>query len=418
LVAAALLGACSSDDGGSGAAPPVRHEVRQVEETFVDRTRVTPVNGTVAERPSRTLDTLVLVPDGDGPFPLVVFAHGFGATLEVYEPLLREWAAAGFVVAAPRFPLTYADTPGGINGGDVENQPGDMSFVIDRLLAESKRSSGDLAGVVDPAAIGVAGHSNGGITTLGLIGNSCCRDPRIKAAAVLDGVDSPYSSGTYDLTDLPPTLWVHGTKDAAIGYDEAVRMFNEAEGPKALLSLKGADHGGWLAADSPHFDRSVRTTVDFLRAYLEHDASARGRLVDASRGDDPALRFAPKEGSTVTIATVPPPTLDRKATADDTDELTAGQTVTVTFSGFKPGGTINIVECTGDGRGGSATCDLRNGVLLRPNPTGEGSLPLKVVVGAVGDGTCDASHPCSILVNDSGSQDQDAFVYIPITFAA
>jgi hypothetical protein len=43
---------------------------------------------------------------------------------------------------------------------------------------------------------------------------------------------------------------------------------------------------------------------------------------------------------------------------------------------------------------------------------------LKIVVGTVGDGTCDASHPCSILVNDSGSQDQDAFVYLPITFAA
>jgi predicted dienelactone hydrolase len=257
LVAAALLGGCSSDDGGSGAAPPERHEVRQVEETFVDRTRVTPVNGTVAERPNRTLDTMVQVPDGDGPFPLVVFAHGFGATVEVYEPLLREWAAAGFVVAAPRFPLTYAGTPGGINGGDVENQPGDVSFVIDRILAESKRSSGDLAGVVDPDAIGVAGHSNGGITALGIIGNSCCRDPRIKAAAVLDGVDSPYSTGTYDLTDLPPTLWVHGTKDPAIGYDEAVRMFNTAKGPKALLSLEGADHGGWLAAGSP-FPESFR----------------------------------------------------------------------------------------------------------------------------------------------------------------
>ena len=119
----------------------------------------------------------------------------------------------------------------------------------------------------------------------------------------------------------------------------------------------------------------------------------------------------------MTIPTIPMPDLKRKAEADDTEGLTAGQTVTITYSGFRPGGTINIVECTGDGRGGTATCDLSDGILLRSDPSGEGALPLKVIVGKVGNGLCDASHPCSILVNDSGSQDPPATIFIPITFA-
>jgi predicted dienelactone hydrolase len=70
-----------------------------------------------------------------GPRPLVVFGHGFATTPSLYRRLLRAWAAAGFLVAAPRFPLGNADAPDGPNENDIVNQPGDLSFVISRLLA-------------------------------------------------------------------------------------------------------------------------------------------------------------------------------------------------------------------------------------------------------------------------------------------
>jgi hypothetical protein len=130
------------------------------------------------------------------------------------------------------------------------------------------------------------------------------------------------------------------------------------------------------------------------------------------------LVVVPESGSTRTIPTVPPPETHREATATPTTGLRDGQEVTVTWTGFLPGKTINIVQCTGAGDGGSATCNLNRGILLRPHPTGEGTAGLKVVVGPVGNGVCDATHPCSILVNDAGLQDRDAFVYIPVTFAA
>ena len=67
----------------------------------------------------------------------VVFAHGFAVTPAIYSSLLQSWARAGFVVAAPLFPLSSAGAPGGPDENDVLNQPADMSFVITSLLAES-----------------------------------------------------------------------------------------------------------------------------------------------------------------------------------------------------------------------------------------------------------------------------------------
>jgi len=56
--------------------------------------------------------------------------------------------------------------------------------------------------------------------------------------------------------------------------------------------------------------------------------------------------------------------------------------------------------------------------VLIPDPTGSGQLEMAVIVGKVGNGVCDASNPCTILVNDAGLQDPAAFVYFPITFAS
>ena len=51
-----------------------------------------------------------------------------------------------------------------------------MSVVIDQVIAASEADDGPYAGLVDGGAIAVAGHSNGGITTMGTTANSCCRD--------------------------------------------------------------------------------------------------------------------------------------------------------------------------------------------------------------------------------------------------
>ena len=230
LIAAVLAGllltaGCSGDDGGrqnaddvQPTAPHADLEVTTVEATYVDESRPTPRSGDAPAQPTRTLEMTAFLPEGEGPYPLLVFSHGLGAAVDDYRPLIERIAGAGFVVAAPTFSLTSAATPGGPDAGDTQNQPGDVSFLVDTVQAAVEAGEEPYAGLVDPEQIGALGHSNGAITTLGVTANTCCRDDRIDAAAVLSGTPTPFGDGEYVYDDAPPVLLVHGTADVQVAH--------------------------------------------------------------------------------------------------------------------------------------------------------------------------------------------------------
>lgn len=449
---AALAGAgCSASSGSSRRATEadpaaiLDHRpfgVGVTTRTLVDPSRPTPANGTAAERPDRTLVTTIIYPTAplgavqrppradvvpeavvdaapdtaDGPYPLVVFAHGFGGDEKLLLPLARIWAQAGYVVAIPRFPLTTALAQGGVNGGDIVNQPADVGFVISTLTTANDTP---VNGLIDERRVALAGHSNGGITTLGTIANSCCRDRRIAAAIVFAGITSPFGGGTYDLTDIPPVLFVHGVNDTMIDFDQAARIFNDAAAPKAMLRVENGSHVSILVPTAPEFAEVAAATTDFLDRHLLGEAFAAERLAGDQVPGRSTMYYAPDDtaAQTVKVPVQARAATNRTATISKQQGLTNGERISVTWSGFLPGKTVNIVQCTGDGKGGSDTCDIRPGQVLLPDPTGSGRLELPVTVGKVGNGVCDAAHPCTILVNDAGLQEPDAFVYFPVTFA-
>ena len=124
------------------AGAPYRVGVRTL--TLVDTSRTVTYPGE-SPRP-RPLVTIVRYPQARGRFPLIVFGHGFAVTPTIYAPLLHAWAQAGYVVAAPIFPLGNGNAPGGPNESDLVNQPRDVSFVITRLLALSAHAGSALSG--------------------------------------------------------------------------------------------------------------------------------------------------------------------------------------------------------------------------------------------------------------------------------
>jgi hypothetical protein len=76
------------------------------------------------------------------------------------------------------------------------------------------------------------------------------------------------------------------------------------------------------------------------------------------------------------------------------------------------------VQCSQGGTAGAGPCDLTSGYILHANPTGAGTLELPVVVGAVGNGRCEAGvTDCVVLVNDSGLPEPAATILFPLTFA-
>jgi dienelactone hydrolase len=426
--------------GGSGttstAGTQADHAVGILTETFIDTHRSTAAWGPNPEEPTRTLVTTILYPTigspssqpprpgaepdrSQGPYPLIVFAHGLGSDPLNYEKLLRYWAAAGFVVAAPQFPLTSDHTPGGPDAGDVVNQPGDMSFVISSVVNASARTDDTLSGLVDPREIGAAGHSNGAITTLGLVANTCCQDLRVKAAVVMAGDEVPFPLGTYDTANAPPLLLVHGTADELLPYSLAIGMFNAARGPKGLLTIDGGGHESAAGLSASSSSSVLRTTTDFFDAYLRGDRAALTRISGDGQPGVTAVRFDPTVGSSATIPVPPAPKFDLHASAAPTTNLVDGQKVTVDWSGYTPGKVVNILECGPSvvQTDSSSACTFSGAKILTPDPTGHGSVNLQVVTGTVGTGICDAAHPgCVIVVNNASSTDADASVRIPISF--
>jgi predicted dienelactone hydrolase len=204
--------------------------------------------------------------DGTGPFPLIVFGHGFAATPWWYRRLLRDWAAAGYVVAAPIFALGNMNTPGGPVGWDIVNQPEDMSFVITKVLAASAGSTSPLSGLVDTDKVAVAGQSNGAMTAFAAAFESPWFDDRVRAAVVLSG--AILGPSRYVEHTGVPLLAVQGTGDTSNPPKYAHRLFRAVGHPKFLLLLGGAGHLSPYTVPGRTFATVKNVTLAFLAHYL------------------------------------------------------------------------------------------------------------------------------------------------------
>ena len=278
---------------GLGAAPPLASPdssggpvIRVRVLRFVDRSRT--IRLPDGRRVPRTLVTVVRYPAAGGPYPLIVFGHGYALTPARYARLLRAWTEAGYVVAAPVFPLGNANAPGGPNESDLVNQPQDMSVVIARMLVLNGRAKGVLGGKVDPSRIAVAGHSDGAETALAVAYDHRYRDRRIRAAIVLSGAALP-GMGPFPRTG-PPLLAVQGTADTTNCTGEYVGVLRAGAAPEvpavaARRVAPPAVHGSATAA------RNRRTRHDRLpRPLPEGPASWRPRQCGAASGAHAAHR--------------------------------------------------------------------------------------------------------------------------------
>jgi dienelactone hydrolase len=251
--------------GGTARSVTPRGAIGRAVFRFVDRTRVAHfANGTT--RP-RTLVTYVRYPRaGRGPFPLIVFGHGFAVTPGIYARLLDAWTRAGYVVAAPLFPVENANAPGGPDEADLVNQPGDMSFVISRLVAASADPRSPLHGLVDPTRVAVAGHSDGAETAFAVAYERRYRDRRVRAAVILSGAELPPAA--VEREGDPPLLAVQGTADPINPPSAAYRLFAAVGRPKYLLRLLGAGHLPPYTTSARQLGVVERVSIAFLDRYL------------------------------------------------------------------------------------------------------------------------------------------------------
>jgi len=237
--------------------------------TLVDKSRPTVDRANPAHSAAtRTLRTEVYVPAGTGPFPVVLFAHGGGGSPDNFTQLLGAWADAGFIVAAPAFPLTSIKPS--VNR-DALNQPADLSFVLDRVLADAKDTSSSLYQRVDANHVGMGGVSLGGATVLGLA--SCCRDSRIDAMMLMEPVKGPFANQVVSFET--PVMFVHIKTDRIASYSTSAQAFAAAAPPKFLMTLHGGKHAEpYNNTPSAHHHAVIGATTAFWNAYLHGQTAA------------------------------------------------------------------------------------------------------------------------------------------------
>ena len=270
-----------------------------VAETLVDHRRRTEATAAGPARDCRVLPVEVHLPSpgaAPGARPLVVVVHGRDGDPAGLRPLLAAWVAAGYVVAAPTFPITRKDDHDKPLGDDVAEQAGDVSFVLDQLLAQARDPASPLAGRIDGSRIGAVGHSLGGMTVYGLIANSCCVDPRIRAAVEMAGVHRDFPGGRWERQHAP-VLLLHG--DADKGYHNSVDAYPTLAAPKWFVTLQGSFHSPPF--ETPRGSEAAlvdATTTLFWNRYLLGDrAAARGIVAAVAAASDRATLTRDLTGS-------------------------------------------------------------------------------------------------------------------------
>ena len=249
-------------------------------------------------------DVAVWRPSGTAPangHPLILFSHGFGGCNTQSVFLMQALANAGYLVLAPN----HRDARcGARHKGDgmhkleapfreaqkwsdatYRDRRDDMEAVLNSVLAAKA-----FEGIpVDASRVGIAGHSLGGYTVLGLAGGwASWKDPRIKAALALSPHCSPFvAKGDLGTMDVP-VMYQGGRRD--LGESPLVRKpggaYDKTTKPKFYVEFEGAAHFAWT-----NLNRRYQTSIDaygvaFFDAYLKGETERLSQLMGSGRPNE------------------------------------------------------------------------------------------------------------------------------------
>lgn len=177
-------------------------------------------------------------PAGDGPYPVVLFSHGFAGYPEQSADLVTHLASWGFVVVAPAHVERSLDGLLGTGAQGIERRedPEVLMASLDAALADP--TVGDL---LDPEQVAVAGHSAGASAAY-LAASQDDRVDALLAYSLGDGSRGPGEPAPELPVPEVPSLVMLGTDDGIIPADTTRAVYDQMATPKHLLELEGAGH--------------------------------------------------------------------------------------------------------------------------------------------------------------------------------
>ena len=260
----------------------------------------------------------VYFPKTGGPYPVILFSHGFGGNKDAFGPVGRHWASYGYVVVHP----THADGLGraegkpkaatgekagqrvrlrGLLGGindpqKIGERVADLVLILDSLNQLPDTVPG-LKGKIDAKNVGVGGHSFGAYTAM-LIGGVTAdlgnekgksfADKRVACILPISGQGTGQqglTNSSWDALKIP-MMTITGTRDQGVG-GQGVEWKKEPytfspKGDKFLVVIDGANHlsfGGGLGPRGSAPTAVVKLcSMQYWDAYLKDSAAAKKYL--------------------------------------------------------------------------------------------------------------------------------------------
>jgi predicted dienelactone hydrolase len=293
LILGAVFWAAACGGEGLYKIEPGPFDVRIVDELIVND----PVQ-------DRDVTLRLLLPEGDGPFPIVVFSTGAFCYPQLYDRITSHWASHGYVVVVPN----HLESPNNDSPPTPDQYPDflpsrvrDVSFILD--ASETIARDAGIEGKIDADHAAIAGHSFGAVISsikIGLYIKEEHRgswgelyDDRFQAAVLLsapgpnmkemadnafEGIRKPFIAtggsndvGRVDLGELTPAQW------------RMQAYLLAPSGDKYSVITQGSDHymGGLICnaergGEPDHAAvANVRAmTTAFLDAYIKRDPAA------------------------------------------------------------------------------------------------------------------------------------------------
>ena len=295
LISLTLAAACSSSQNApTTTAPPPMTIGNYNSDAGSSPVGVIPVAALHDAQRNKELELSIEYPTRGGPFPVIVFSHGYGSSDRGYEPLISYWTSYGYVCIRPSHADagTMRDTlrealerrpqqqqrQRRTQSTSVQEQPRerntmeaiwdrereaqwrdrvlDVKLVLDSL-DELERQFPELRGKMDHSRIGVGGHSYGGFTTMLISGARTFSspplslpDPRVRAAVVMSPQGTAANRGLTEQswTDVRiPVMYMTGSLDRGATESETPEWRKQAfefspAGDKYFVLIPGASH--------------------------------------------------------------------------------------------------------------------------------------------------------------------------------
>jgi predicted dienelactone hydrolase len=212
--------------------------------------------------------------------PVILFSHGFHGCAVQSSFLMEAFSEAGYAVfavdhadAACGNPLKWfgtADVPFRYPERWEDSTYAARAMDMERLLDAASRDPRFAS--LDWKHVGLAGHSLGGYTVLGLAGGwPSWTDHRVKAVLALSPYSAPFMEHhTLALISIP-VMYQGGTRDYDITpfVKRAGGSFDQTPRPKFYIELDGAGHLAWTNATSRYHDAVDAYSIAFFDAYLK-----------------------------------------------------------------------------------------------------------------------------------------------------